>query len=136
MTNSLNIETLSRKAETLGHNQSSIAKTLGVSRETVSQWFKQEKYPRPDKLLKLARLLERPKLLPPGCEAQRLSAKDTVWIQPGTQGIAVTTDADFYEEHADSVEFWSPGSPAFPLQMSGDGDAAVASSTLGELLER
>jgi len=57
MTNSLNIEKLSRQAETLGHNQSSIAKALGVSRETVSQWFKQEKYPRPDKLLKLARLL-------------------------------------------------------------------------------
>jgi transcriptional regulator with XRE-family HTH domain len=58
MTNLLNIETLSRKAETLGFNQSSIAKALGVSRETVSQWFKQEKHPRPDKLLKLARLLE------------------------------------------------------------------------------
>jgi transcriptional regulator with XRE-family HTH domain len=58
MTNSLNIEMMSRQAETLGHNQSSIAKTLGVSRETVSKWFKQEKYPRPDKLLKLARLLE------------------------------------------------------------------------------
>lgn len=58
MTNSLNIETLSRQAESLGHNQSSIAKALGVSRETISQWFKQEKYPRPDKLLKLARLLE------------------------------------------------------------------------------
>jgi len=58
MTNLLNIEMLSRKAESLGFNQSSIAKTLGVSRETVSQWFKQEKYPRPDKLLKLARLLE------------------------------------------------------------------------------
>jgi transcriptional regulator with XRE-family HTH domain len=58
MTNSLNIETLSRKAESLGFNQSSIAKALGVSRETVSQWFKQEKHPRPDKLLKLGRLLE------------------------------------------------------------------------------
>jgi transcriptional regulator with XRE-family HTH domain len=58
MTNTLNIEKLSRQAEALGHNQSSIAKVLGVSRETVSQWFKQEKYPRPDKLLKLARLLE------------------------------------------------------------------------------
>ncbi len=57
MINSLNIEKLSRQAETLGHNQSSIAKALEVSRETVSQWFKQEKYPRPDKLLKLARLL-------------------------------------------------------------------------------
>lgn len=58
MTNKLNIEKLSSQAEALGHNQSSLAKVLGVSRETVSQWFKQEKYPRPDKLLKLARLLE------------------------------------------------------------------------------
>lgn len=57
MATTLNTETLSRKAESLGFNQASIAKTLGVSRETVSQWFKQEKYPRPDKLLKLARLL-------------------------------------------------------------------------------
>jgi len=58
MTNKLNVEKLSSQAEALGHNQSSLAKALGVSRETVSQWFKQEKYPRPDKLLKLARLLE------------------------------------------------------------------------------
>ncbi|KAF0219400.1 MAG: XRE family transcriptional [Geobacteraceae bacterium] len=58
MTNTLNIEKLSQQAEALGHNQSSIAKALSVSRETVSQWFKQEKYPRPDKLLKLARLLD------------------------------------------------------------------------------
>jgi len=57
MTNTLNIEKLSHQAETLGYNQSTIAKALDVSRETVSQWFKQEKYPRPDKLLKLARLL-------------------------------------------------------------------------------
>lgn len=57
MTNALNINAVTRKTESLGLNQSSIAKTLGVSRETVSQWFKQEKYPRPDKLLKLAKLL-------------------------------------------------------------------------------
>ena len=57
MTNSLNVDKLSQQAESRGHNQSSIAKALEVSRETVSQWFKQEKYPRPDKLLKLARLL-------------------------------------------------------------------------------
>jgi len=58
MTNTLNIEKLSSQAASRGHNQASIAKALEVSRETVSQWFKQEKYPRPDKLLKLARLLE------------------------------------------------------------------------------
>lgn len=58
MTNSLNIEKLNQKAEELGLNQSGIAKKLEVSREIVSQWFKNEKFPRPDKLLKLARLLD------------------------------------------------------------------------------
>ncbi|HTP65209.1 MAG TPA: XRE family transcriptional regulator [Geobacteraceae bacterium] len=58
MINSLNIEKLNQKAEELGLNQSGIAKKLGVSREIVSQWFKNEKFPRPNKLLKLARLLD------------------------------------------------------------------------------
>lgn len=31
---------------------------LGVSRESVSRWFKNEKFPRPDKLLKLAKILK------------------------------------------------------------------------------
>jgi hypothetical protein len=26
----------------------------------------------------------------------------------------VTTDRDFFEMQSDSVEFWTPGSPAFP----------------------
>lgn len=58
MTNSLNIEKLNQRAEEFGLNQSGIAKKLEVSREIVSQWFKHEKFPRPDKLLKLARLLD------------------------------------------------------------------------------
>jgi transcriptional regulator with XRE-family HTH domain len=58
MTNSLNIEKLNQRAEELGLNQAGIAKKLEVTREAVSQWFKNEKFPRPDKLLKLARLLD------------------------------------------------------------------------------
>ena len=58
MTNSLNIEKLIQRAEELGLNQSGIARKLEVTREAVSQWFKNEKFPRPDKLLKLARLLD------------------------------------------------------------------------------
>jgi transcriptional regulator with XRE-family HTH domain len=58
MTNSLNIEKLNQRAEELGLNQSGIARKLEVTREAVSQWFKNEKFPRPDKLLKLARLLD------------------------------------------------------------------------------
>jgi hypothetical protein len=28
--------------------------------------------------------------------------------------VRVTTDIEFYEEHAESVELWSPGNPLFP----------------------
>ena len=27
--------------------------------------------------------------------------------------MRVTTDSDYYEEHAESVELWSPGNPLF-----------------------
>lgn len=58
MKNSLNIEKLSYRTQELGLSQSKLAKDLGVSRESVSKWFNNEAYPRPDKLLKLARLLD------------------------------------------------------------------------------
>jgi hypothetical protein len=28
--------------------------------------------------------------------------------------VRVTTDPEYYEQHAESVELWSPGSPLFP----------------------
>ena len=28
--------------------------------------------------------------------------------------LRVTTDADYFDQHATSVELWSPGSPLFP----------------------
>jgi hypothetical protein len=30
------------------------------------------------------------------------------------ESVRVTTDPDYYQEHSDSVELWSPGSPLFP----------------------
>ncbi len=50
----LNIEKMIACSERKGLSQSKLATTLDVSRETVSQWFKGEKFPRPDKLLKLS----------------------------------------------------------------------------------
>jgi SNF2 family DNA or RNA helicase len=72
--------------------------------------------PVPYGLDELGRLLDYPKLLPPGVEARRVSSKDVFWSQPGAPQVSVTTDVEFYEEHPESVEFWTPGSPAFPLQ--------------------
>ncbi|MDD5336214.1 MAG: helicase-related protein [Rhodoferax sp.] len=96
----------------------------------------QEPAPAPYGLAELGRLLDRQQLLPPGCDTNRLSAKETVWTQPGSKQIAVTTDPDFYEEHSDSVEFWTPGSPAFPSMPPASPRAGNPLPGLRELLEQ
>lgn len=40
-----------------GLTQTALAETLGVSKEAVSQWLKNKSFPRPDKLLRLGKLL-------------------------------------------------------------------------------
>jgi transcriptional regulator with XRE-family HTH domain len=57
MENKLNIKNIERRVQDLGLSQTALAKKMQVSKEAVSKWFRNEKYPRPDKLLKLARLL-------------------------------------------------------------------------------
>lgn len=73
---------------------------------------------RPDPALTLAdlrRVLEQPRLMPAGKEAKPLNGADFRYEDGDLpQAIRVTIDPAFFEEHADSVEFWTPGSPAFP----------------------
>lgn len=57
MENKLNVGKVGQRTQELGLSQAKLAEKLEVSRESVSQWFKNEKFPRPDKLLKLARVL-------------------------------------------------------------------------------
>lgn len=58
MKNKLNVDQVTQRSKALGLSQAKLAEMLEVSRESVSQWFKNEKFPRPDKLLKLARILD------------------------------------------------------------------------------
>jgi len=73
---------------------------------------------RPDPALTLADLravLDRPAMLLPPAEAKALDGKDYRYLDGSLeQAIRVTVDRDFYEQHGDSVEFWTPGSPVFP----------------------
>ncbi len=57
-------------------------------------------------------------LLPHGFKAEPLAGgKDYKYIIPGMlEPIRVTTDAEYYEQHSESVELWSPGSPVFPWE--------------------
>ena len=73
---------------------------------------------RPDPALTLSDLhaiLEASDLLPKGVEAKHLGDLDYRYVNGHLpEAIRVTVDRDFFERHAESVEFWTPGSPAFP----------------------
>lgn len=73
---------------------------------------------RPDPALTLADLhaiLEQPRLLLAGTEAKPLGVSDFRYEDGDLpEPIRVTVDPAFFEAHSDSVEFWTPGSPAFP----------------------
>ena len=60
-------------------------------------------------------VIRRPALLPPAIEVQSLAPREYGYRVPGMrEPVRVTTDAEYYEQHADSVELWSPGNPLFP----------------------
>lgn len=84
--------------------------------------------PRPEPaytLSDLQAILAQPQLLPPGTRAEATGAKDFAYLIPGmAHPVRVTTDPDYYDQHCDSVELWSPGSPLFPAP-----DPTIASDT-------
>ena len=64
----------------------------------------------------LDRVIGSPALMPPGTQVRALSEREYALRAPGmTVELRVTTDPDYYEEHAESVELWSPGNPVFTL---------------------
>ena len=63
----------------------------------------------------LDRVIRRPDLLPDGFDVRPLGPREySLTIQGRQPAIRVTTDADYFERHADSVVLWSPGAEAFP----------------------
>ena len=67
----------------------------------------------------LDRVIRRPELLPDGFTVQPLGPREySLTVQGRQPAIRITTDADYFERHADSVELWSPGGKAFPADWS------------------
>lgn len=67
-------------------------------------------------LADLQSILQQSHLLPPGVTVKiGLGRKDVAYLAPGLpQAVRVTTDPEYYDQHCDSVELWSPGNPLFP----------------------
>ena len=62
----------------------------------------------------LDKVVSTPSLMVPGVQVRRLGRREYGVRAPGMDGEArVTTDPAYYEAHADSLEFWSPGGTLF-----------------------
>ena len=71
----------------------------------------------------LDRILRWPDLLPKGWTARPLGPREYSLTLPDQQGpIRVTTDADYFERHPDSVTLWSPGGRGFPTEVGAESE--------------
>ena len=70
--------------------------------------------PSPVAMQDLDRVIASRDLMPPGTDTQPLGHREYGLLAPGmAERLRVTTDPAYYEEHSESVELWSPGSPLF-----------------------
>ena len=89
----------------------------------------------------LDRVISRPDLMPPGVEVGTMGAREYSLLAPGmNQALRVTTDPAYYEEHAESLELWSPGNPLFHAPEHGVKEGSThpegpEPSSLSELLD-
>ena len=76
-------------------------------------------------------------LMPPGIEIQRLGPREYGLLAPGmSEPLRVTTDPEYFEEHAESVELWSPGNPLFTEpEFSIGGEPDPSHRTLKDILD-
>ena len=58
-------------------------------------------------------------------------------LAPGmTERLRVTTDPEYFEEHAESLELWSPGNPLFsPPDFLATSDELPPGGTLSDMLD-
>ena len=62
----------------------------------------------------LDRVIGSPALMTQGTQVRPLGAREYALRTPGMdEEVRVTTDGEYYDEHAESVELWSPGNPVF-----------------------
>ena len=60
-------------------------------------------------------VLQRADSLPAGLVVKKLQNGEYAYQAPGMANpVRITTRPDYFDEHSDSLELWSPGSPFFP----------------------
>ena len=76
-------------------------------------------------------------LLPAGTDVQPMGSREYGLLAPGmTDRLRVTTDPEYFEENAESLELWSPGNPLFtPPEFITQVDEPPAGKTLKDILD-
>ena len=76
-------------------------------------------------------------LMAPGIDVQPMGRREYRLLASGTtEPLRVTTDPAYYEEHAESVELWSPGNPLFVApELTSAADNAASDKTLKDILD-
>ena len=94
--------------------------------------------PSPVTMEDLDRVIGSPGLMPPGTDVQPLASREYGLLAPGMrERLRVTTDPAYYEEHAESVELWSPGNPLFNApELLAASEAQPEKKTLADFLGR
>ena len=85
----------------------------------------------------LDRIIASSNLMPPGTDIQPMGHREYGLLAPGMdERVRVTTDPAYYEEHAESVELWSPGNPLFNApELLSRADENPSHKTLKDILD-
>ena len=85
----------------------------------------------------LDRIIGSSNLTPPGVEIRPMGHREYGLSAPGMSApLRVTTDPEYFEAHAESVEFWSPGNPLFvPPEVTGGPAEFPPGTTLRDILD-
>ena len=93
--------------------------------------------PSPVTMEDLDRIIGSSDLMPPGTDVQPMGRREYGFLAPGmTERLRVTTDPEYFEENAESLELWSPGNPLFtPPEFTPQADEPPADKTLKDILD-
>jgi hypothetical protein len=81
-------------------------------------------------------LLTRSEFLPAGIVVKQLQPGEFSYQTPGMQSpVRVTTRPSYFDDHAESVELWSPGGPQFPSPDEVAPASEVSNQTFEALLK-
>ena len=122
------IERQARDAETRGFDIDAVTEEdLAMPVRPVS----------PITMIDLDRIIGSSGLMPPGTDVQPMGRREYGLLAPGmTERLRVTTDPEYFEEHAESLELWSPGNPVFsPPDFLATSDELPPGGTLRDILD-